>query len=112
MMGQIANITDAQFAEEVLAADRPVLVDFWAEWCGPCKAIAPILEEVSSEYADQLKIVKIDTDRHTEAMLKYGIMSLPTMLLFRDGEPVLRMVGARPKRKLLEDVLEHISVET
>lgn len=87
-------VTDSDFANEVLGANEPVLVDFWAEWCGPCKAIGPMLEELSGELAGKVKIVKLNVDENPETMTKYGVRSIPTMILFKGGEAVDMKVGA------------------
>jgi thioredoxin 1 len=101
-------ISDASFENEVAKAEKPVLVDFWAEWCGPCRMIAPVLEKLADEYADSLKIAKLDVDRNPETMLKFGVQSIPTMILFKDGEPVERLVGYMPKERLLGRIKPHI----
>ncbi|HEX8302202.1 thioredoxin [Sphingomonas sp.] len=89
--------TDASFESDVLQGDKPVLVDFWAEWCGPCRMIAPALEELSSEMADQVQIVKVDIDANPEAPGKYGVRGIPTMILFKNGQQAATQVGALPK---------------
>ena len=99
-MSKPLNITDDTFEQEVLQSDRPVIVDFWATWCGPCKMIAPILEEVAAEYADKLKIVKLDVDANNKTAGKYNIMSIPSLLFFKGGEMVDQVVGAIPKAQL------------
>lgn len=103
-MAALTQLTDATFDEVVLAADRPVLVDFTAEWCGPCKVIAPILEELSAEQGEKLDIVSLDVDANPRTTLRYDVMSMPTLILFKDGEPQRRLVGARGKRHLLEEL--------
>ena len=95
-MGNIAAVTDAEFEVEVLKSDKPVLVDFWAEWCGPCHAIAPVLDEIAAERSD-LKVVKLNIDEEPAIAQRYGVMSIPTLILFKDGEPQASAVGAMPK---------------
>ena len=96
----IQSVTDAEFETEVLGADAPVVVDFWAEWCGPCRALAPTLEELSAELGDKVKIVKINIDENPEAPTKYGVRSIPTLMLFNAGELKGQTVGALPKTEL------------
>jgi len=101
-------VTDDSFAEDVLASDRPVLVDFWATWCGPCKMVAPVLEEIASEKAEQLVVAKIDVDANPATARDFQVISIPTMILFQGGEAVKRIVGAKGKAALLrelEDIL-------
>ncbi|MDX6744627.1 thioredoxin [Actinocorallia sp. A-T 12471] len=102
------SATDADFTAEVLDADLPVLVDFWAEWCPPCKMIAPVLEQIAAEYAGRLKVVKVDIDQSTETARAYGILSAPTLNLYKGGEVVAQIVGARPKRALLSAIEPHL----
>jgi len=93
-------ISDASFHDDVIAADKPVLVDFWAEWCGPCKMIGPALEEISDELADKVTIAKINIDDHPDAPARYGVRGIPTMILFKNGNPAATKVGAAPKGAL------------
>ena len=102
------TVTDATFDEEVLASDTPVLVDFWATWCPPCRMIAPILDEIAVEYAGKLTIAKLDYDANQAVPARFGVLGLPTLLLFKNGEVVQQIVGAKPKRALLKDVTPHL----
>ena len=96
-------VTDAQWQDEVLSSDKPVLVDFWAEWCGPCRMVSPIVDEIADEQ-EALKVVKINIDENPAAPRQYGVMSIPTLLVFKDGEPAKRIVGAKPKAALLSEL--------
>jgi len=98
-----SKVTTATFDAEVLKSSTPVLVDFWAEWCGPCRAVGPILEEISDEYGSKLKIVKLNTDEESAIAIKYGISSIPTMNVFVNGEIVKTIVGAKPKPAMLKE---------
>ena len=95
-----AKVTDATWAQDVLQSSEPVVVDFWAEWCGPCRMIAPALEEIAGQVGDKVKIVKLNVDENPNTAAKYGIMSIPTLMLFKNGEMASRQVGAAPKAKL------------
>ena len=95
-----SHVSDANFGEEVLNSKQPVLVDFWAEWCGPCRAIAPVLDELSTELAGKVKIVKLNVDENPGIASQYGVRSIPTMILFKGGEPAATKVGAAPKSAL------------
>lgn len=101
MAGNIVEITDAQFDPEVLKADKPVIVDFWAPWCGPCRMVAPRLEEIANEHADAVKIVKINVDDNREWASKFGVMSIPTIMLFKDGQMAGQIIGAVPKEEIV-----------
>lgn len=105
-MANVNELTDATFGEALAAADKPLLVDFTAAWCGPCKTISPILEELAVEQADRLQIAKIDVDANPETTSRYDVMSMPTLILFKDGVPERRLVGARPKGALLQALEE------
>jgi thioredoxin 1 len=100
----VAAVTDADFDTEVLAADRPVLVEFTADWCGPCRQLVPVLSAIAAEEADRIKVVQLDVDTNPEITARYAVLSTPTLMVFRDGGPVRSMVGARPKRRLLQEL--------
>ncbi len=108
MSDKITTLTDATFDEVVRSSDKPLLVDFWAEWCGPCKMIAPILEELADEQAERFVIGKLDVDSNVATATKYSVMSIPTLLLFKDGEVVARLVGAKPKGALLQEITANL----
>lgn len=106
----VAQVTDADFEAEVLEErGRPVLVEFTADWCGPCRQIAPVLSAIAVEEADRLKVVQIDADSNPGSVSRYGVLSMPTLLVFRDGEPVKQIIGARAKRKLLQELEEELA---
>ncbi|HEV7935760.1 MAG TPA: thioredoxin [Actinomadura sp.] len=101
-------VTDADFENEVLANDKPVLVDFWAEWCAPCRMVAPVLEEIAKEHGDKIDIVKLNIDENPKVPAEYGIMQIPTMNLYSGGEVVKQIMGAKPKAALLRELAEFI----
>ena len=100
MSENVCELTDSSFNDEVLKADIPVLVDFWAEWCGPCKLIGPIVSELADEYKDKVKVCKLDTDQYQKTPATYGISAIPTMIMFKDGKDVERLVGAKSKNDI------------
>ena len=100
--------TDATFEQEVLKSDTPVLVDFWAEWCGPCKMITPVLEEIAQEHEGKIQIAKLNVDDSLDVSRRFEVMSIPTLILFKDGEPQVRVIGAKPKGALLEDISAYL----
>jgi thioredoxin 1 len=104
----IHALSDATFDEEIKSAEVPVVVDFWAEWCGPCKMIAPILEQLATEKAGKLKIAKVNVDDCPSTAMRFEVMSIPTLIVFQDGNPVKRLVGARPKGALLDELADVI----
>ncbi len=107
-MGSIETLTDSTFDEEIAGSGEPVLVDFWAEWCGPCKMIAPMLEEIAGEHAGKLRIAKLNVDDNPAAARRFDVMSIPTLIVFKDGQPAKRLVGAKPKGALLEELSEFL----
>ncbi|HLS77217.1 MAG TPA: thioredoxin [Nocardia sp.] len=102
--GKTVTVTDATFADEVLLSEKPVLVDFWATWCGPCKMVAPVLEEIAGAHADKLTVAKLDVDANPGTARDYQVLSLPTMMLFQGGKPVKQIVGAKGKAALLREL--------
>ena len=103
-MGAAITLTDSTFDEEIKGADEPVLVDFWAEWCGPCKMVEPVLEEIASENEGKLKLAKLNVDENLDVSRRFEVMSIPTLILFKDGEPQLRIIGAKGKGQLLQEL--------
>jgi thioredoxin 1 len=104
MAGKTFEATTSNFNSEVLGSDTPVLVDFWAEWCGPCKMIAPIVEELANEYDGKLKVAKLDADENQDVLMSYGVMGIPTLILFKGGEVVGRVTGYKPKAKIVAEL--------
>ena len=104
----LKTVTDATFTEDVLQSDKPVLVDYWAVWCGPCRMVAPVLEEIDKVHGDKLQIVKLNVDENPETAAAYGIVSIPTLNVFQGGQVVQQIVGAKPKAALLKDLDEYI----
>jgi thioredoxin 1 len=103
-MSEPLELTDANFEDQVLKSDKPCLVDFWAEWCGPCRMVGPMVEEISREYGEKLKVGKLNVDQNSETAAKYGIMSIPSLLFFNGGKVVDQVIGALPKKQLVEKV--------
>lgn len=104
MAGTLTEVTDNNFQAEVLESDKPVLVDFWAPWCGPCRVVAPVLEEIAAERGDDLRIVKLNTDENQQTAAQFQVLSIPTMILFKGGQPVKTVIGAYPKKKLEQEL--------
>ena len=107
-MSKPIEVTDQTFEDVVLKASLPTVVDFWAVWCGPCKMIAPVLEEIAKDYAGKLQVAKLDVDNNNESAIKYGVMSIPTLILFKNGRAAERIVGFMPKEKLLAKLKPHL----
>jgi len=108
-MSAARDVTDHNFATEVRAREKPIMVDFWAEWCGPCRAVSPILDQIASEHADKIDVVKLNVDDNPETAMKYQVTSIPTMKIFRGGEVVKTVIGAKPKPALESDLAEFLS---
>jgi thioredoxin 1 len=108
-MSALKAVTDASFQQDVLDNPKPVLVDFWAEWCGPCRMIAPILDQIAADYPDDLEIVKVNIDENPEIAAKYGVLNIPMLNVYVQGEVAKTIVGAKPKRALLSDLRDFIS---
>jgi thioredoxin 1 len=107
-MANALAVTDASFDQEVLGSQVPVLVDFWAAWCGPCKVVAPTIDQIAAELDGRLKVVKLDIDQNMEVSTRYGILSIPTLMLFKNGQQVEKMIGALPKQALLARIQPHL----
>jgi thioredoxin 1 len=107
-VGSTKKVTDQTFKEDVLASDKPVLVDFWAEWCGPCKMVAPVLEEIAAQHEDKITIAKLNIDENPQIAQQYQVLSIPTMSVFQGGKIVKTIVGAKPKSALLKDLADFI----
>ncbi len=107
-MSSVASVTDSSFEQEVLANDLPVLVDFWAPWCGPCRLVAPVVDELATQYSGQVKVVKLNTDDNPGIASQYDIRSIPTLMLFKAGEVIDRLVGAVPKKTLATTLEKHL----
>lgn len=107
-MADFLEVTDSTFESEILQADKPTLVDFWAEWCGPCKMVAPVVEEIAAEYDGKLQVAKMDVDGNRQTPANYGIQGIPTLILFKDGEEATRIIGFRPKQAVVEELDPHL----
>ncbi|MEO3972785.1 thioredoxin [Streptomyces sp. CAU 1734] len=109
MSGELKNVTDASFEADVLKSDKPVLVDFWAAWCGPCRQIAPSLQAIADEYGDKIEVVKLNIDENPATAAKYGVMSIPTLNVYQNGEVAKTIVGAKPKAAIVRDLESFIT---
>jgi thioredoxin 1 len=108
MGSKTLNVTSADFETKVLKSDVPVLVDFWAEWCGPCRMIAPIVDEIAAEYDGKLRVVKVDTDKDSQIASAFGVLGLPTLMLFKNGKPVESIMGYKPKGEIVKKLRNHV----
>ncbi len=107
-MSKPVTVTDETFADDVLGSEKTVLVDFWATWCGPCRMVAPVLEEIAAEHPDKITIAKLDVDANPATARDFQVMSIPTMIVFQDGKAVKQIIGARPKATLLNDLADYL----
>lgn len=108
-MSSAAAVTDSTFQQDVLQSSEPVLVDFWASWCQPCRMVAPVVEEIASENSGKIKVLKLDVDENQNTAMQYNVSSIPTLILFKDGQPVERVVGFNPKDRLMSKLSPHLS---
>jgi thioredoxin 1 len=109
-MAGVTEVNDQAFEQEILGSDKPVLVDFWADWCVPCHMVSPVVEEIGRDRPEDLKVAKLNVDDNPESARRYGVMSIPTLILFKGGQEVCRVVGAKPKDAILREMQEHLTV--